>query len=240
MGCGAADDVETCAIYATDCVGGCTGTALQKMAAFFSCFEAGWFEGFCSGGDSKAAQCLQSGGIDQDKYSKCKSDSALIKQLHAKFNEVGKGIHEFPTCHLDGKDVSDAQSPTRLRKALCGAGVQAACGPGPAPSPPVPPQPTPSPPVPPQPTPSPPVPPQPTPSPPAPPQPTPSCRTPDVTDKCWEAMGASCKETGGTSCVLCLANPVTVAKTSAAGCPQNPPGKVARCFCSQHVMETIV
>merc|ERR1712118_348706 len=131
-------------------------------------------------------------------------------------------------------DTSDAQTPELLKKALCDAGVQAACGSGPSPpSPPVPPvPPPPSPPSPPTPAP-------PAPTPPAPPQPTPSCRTPDVTDKCWEAMGASCK-TGGTSCVLCLANPITASKTAAAGCPQNPPGKVAKCFCSQHVMETVV
>merc|ERR1719460_2372199 len=136
------------------------------MTAFFSCFEAGWFEGFCTGGDSKATKCLESTGIDQSKYSKCKSDSALLQQLHAEFSKIGKdkNIKLFPTCRIDGNDASDAQDPKSLKKALCDAGVQASCGSGP--SPPVPP---PSPPVPPSP-PSPPSPP-PSPSPPAPPQP---------------------------------------------------------------------
>jgi len=91
----------------------------------------------------------------------------------------------------------------------------------------------------PPPPPTPPSPPSP-PTPPAPPSPRPSCRTPDVTDKCWAAMAGSCSESGGTSCLLCLANPATASKTSAAGCPQTPPGKVAKCFCSQHLAETIV
>jgi hypothetical protein len=79
-------------------------------------------------------------------------------------------------------------------------------------------------------------PPSPTPSPP----PGPACRTPDVTDACWKAMGESCSERGGTSCLVCLANPSTIAKTKAAGCPQTPAGKVAQCFCSQHLDESIV
>jgi hypothetical protein len=86
------------------------------------------------------------------------------------------------------------------------------------------------------PTPTPPVP----PAPPAPPTPKPQCRTPDVTDDCWKSMGDLCKETAGESCLLCLANPGTAAKTKAAGCPQTPPGKVARCFCSKHTDEVIV
>merc|ERR1712072_160023 len=90
----------------------------------------------------------------------------------------------------------------------------------PAPTPPAPPAPTP---------------PAPTP---APTPPGPACRTPDVTDDCWKSMGDSCSEGGGESCLLCLAG--AVAKTKAAGCPQTPPGKVARCFCSKHVDEVIV
>merc|ERR1719359_792125 len=95
----------------------------------------------------------------------------------------------------------------------------------PGPAPPAPPAPTPSPPG---------------PAPPAPPAPQPACRTPDITDDCWKSMGDSCSEGGGESCLLCLANPSTGAKTKAAGCPQTPPGKVARCFCSKHLDEVIV
>jgi hypothetical protein len=118
------------------------------------------------------------------------------------------------------------------KDSLChgGDGGMAKCdvydGPGPAPAPPspgpTPPAPTPSPPAPTPPSP---------PSPPAPPSPPmPSCRTPDITDACWKAMGEDCKQGGGEGCLLCLLSKTS--KTAAAGCPQNPPGKVAQCFCN--------
>jgi len=135
--CRAAEDVETCAIYASDCVGGCTGAAVQKITAFFSCFEAGWKENSCLGGDSKAAKCLKSSGINHTKHAKCKSDSGLIKQLTAKFHKVGKDrkVSRFPACYLDGKDVQMSSfDPQSLRKALCGVGVNAACLSGPSPA----------------------------------------------------------------------------------------------------------
>lgn len=134
-GCDTAEDVETCAIYATDCVGGCSGAAAQKIAAFFSCFEAGWKENSCPGGDSKADECLKSSGIDQTKHANCKSDQGLIKQLHAKFQQAKKGRKGyFPMCYLDGKDVQmSSYDPKSLRKAFCGVGVQAACGSGASP-----------------------------------------------------------------------------------------------------------
>jgi len=132
--CAAAEPVEICAVHASDCVGGCSGAAAQKITAFFSCFEDGWKENECVGGDSKAAKCLASSGIDKTKHADCKSDSELIKQLQGKFQQAAKGrIHSFPTVYIDGKELSATSSEfpwdeQLLRKALCKVGVSAACG----------------------------------------------------------------------------------------------------------------
>lgn len=158
------------------------------------------------------------------------------------FDPTGTGAHKelpavayFLSCHLRNENCEKVygSSGTAICDQVLSGGKLFSCqvsGPGVPPSPPSPPSP---------PGPTPPSPPSP-PSPPAPPSPKPSCRTPDVTDACWQAMGDSCTESAGTSCLLCLANPSTIAKTSQAGCPQSPPGKVAQCFCSKHLIQTIV
>jgi len=159
--CAAAEPVEICAVHASDCVGGCTGAAAQKITAFFSCFEDGWKENECVGGDSKVAKCLASSGIDQTKHGNCKSDSGLIQQLQAKFHQAAKGrVHLYPTVYLDAKLFDPKSTPydaQTLRKDLCKVGVGAACSspsPAPPPSPPSPPSPPkpPSPPSPPSPS----------------------------------------------------------------------------------------
>lgn len=131
--CAAAEPVEICAVHASDCVGGCTGAAAKKITAFFSCFEDGWKENQCEGGDSdsQAAKCLASSGIDKTKHANCKSDSGLIKHLQATFKQLAKGrIHFFPTIWLDGKKLPTTSIPfdqNSLRKELCKVGVSAAC-----------------------------------------------------------------------------------------------------------------
>jgi len=133
-------------------------------------------------------------------------------------NREDNPIALFFACHVRGEHCDDVYGTSG--DAIChnNGTAMANCATHRAGQPPSPPSP-----VPPSPSPTP-------PAPPSPPQPHPACRTPDVTDSCWKSMGEYCKQGGGGGCLLCLAGHIS--KTSAAGCPQTPPGKVAQCFCN--------
>jgi len=128
VGCVAMDDNEACALDAAGCIGGCTGDALEKIAAFVSCNEKGWHEFLCTGGDSKSSGCVESAGIDADAYQKCKGDASRIKAIHEQLDAAGAKVHSFPKVTIAGHDHSMAQDEASLKQALCKEGVQPACG----------------------------------------------------------------------------------------------------------------
>lgn len=127
-GCAYADEVEACAVSASKCVGGCSGTALTALTSFLSCFEKGWIEGVCTGAKTKGNTCVSSAGIDSDAFSTCMSSPSTISDLQKQFAKEGANVNMFPKVTINGKDYSDdAQDQSDLDKALCSSGVEAAC-----------------------------------------------------------------------------------------------------------------
>jgi len=230
MHCGCPSQTGPCRDY------GSKGTNLPFMYTSASgdtiAPPAGSTNGYNLAGDGDKIVFMPKGGSHFEP-----ADSYVPRRLDGAggANREDQPVGLFFACHVRGEHCDEVYGDTGKKICENNGSVMQTCevhraGPTP-PSPPAPPSP-PSP----VPPPAPPAPPSPVP--PAPP--APECRTPDVTDDCWKSMADSCTETGGTSCLLCLANPATEAKTKAAGCPQTPPGKVARCFCSKHVEEALV
>jgi len=127
IGCKAMDDIEACALDATNCVDGCTGASAQQLGAFVTCLEIGWVEMLCSGGAKKGDTCIETAKIDKSKFASCKTDQSKIQNIHDHINSVGKNVHSFPKVLIDGKDASQAQDSKSILQKLCSVGVQAAC-----------------------------------------------------------------------------------------------------------------
>eukprot|EP00746_Dinoflagellata_sp_MGD_P006876 gnl/MRDRNA2_/MRDRNA2_113561_c0_seq1.p1 gnl/MRDRNA2_/MRDRNA2_113561_c0~~gnl/MRDRNA2_/MRDRNA2_113561_c0_seq1.p1 ORF type:complete len:134 (+),score=19.65 gnl/MRDRNA2_/MRDRNA2_113561_c0_seq1:318-719(+) len=127
------DEVHACSLSASGCVGGCVGEPLQKISAFFSCLEVGWDECLCTGGESRANSCITKALIDTEVYSKCRSNPSEIQRIYKQVNDeyaAGKyPRHWLPEVYISGKDVSNnVSTQDGWKKALCTAGVSAACG----------------------------------------------------------------------------------------------------------------
>ena len=129
-GCATADAADVCARHAAGCdgSGGCTGAAAAKLAGFLACYEGGFQEFNCKNSKTADTSCAATAGIDASAFSKCMGDAAFIKKAQAAINQAGANVRSFPKVTINGVDHSgDSQDPQSLKKALCGAGVQAAC-----------------------------------------------------------------------------------------------------------------
>lgn len=127
-GCSYADQVEACVVSATGCVDGCSGDSLTKLTSFISCYEKKFVEMICTEAKTNVEGCLGDSGVDLEKYNTCFSSPSTISSLQKKFADAGKNVMSFPKVTIAGKVRSnDAQDQKDLKKALCTAGVQAAC-----------------------------------------------------------------------------------------------------------------
>ena len=127
-GCDTADKADACALYATDCVNGCSGANALKVSAFAACYEGGFVEMVCRGAETRDAGCIAEAGIDQAKYNACRGDAATLKAIQSDLLARGASIHSFPKVTINGKLASGAaQDPASLKESLCKNGVPAAC-----------------------------------------------------------------------------------------------------------------
>lgn len=137
--CPIATDAEACALEAGGCVGGCTGARAAGLATFITCFEKKFSgrTGECTGSDTQDTPCISSAGIDPAAYAACRADSTKLNRLRRSIdlarNPNGTIPDTVPDIWIAGEsrcpDVWSRKCGSKkgLKKALCDAGVQAAC-----------------------------------------------------------------------------------------------------------------
>jgi len=117
------DDIEICALHVENCVVGCSGSSLQKLANFFGCFS-GEKEETCS--PSKSSSCAKLAGIDHSKIESCVSDKSLLDSIYRSQWPMAKKVESFPELKIAGKSLQ-VETVKGIKKALCNAGASAAC-----------------------------------------------------------------------------------------------------------------
>eukprot|EP00662_Eupelagonemidae_sp_cell21_P027654 gene27654-65985_t len=133
--CQPADDAEACALHAAACdthhhTGGCTGAAAARMANFVACYEKDFHGPICKGAATQDAPCIASAGIDKAKYTQCRGDASLLKQIHSTIDATkfhGGPIAHLPTVAIAGTYCPGCFTQYNLKQTLCSAGVSAAC-----------------------------------------------------------------------------------------------------------------
>jgi len=127
-GCDTADKADACALFASDCVNGCSGANALALSSFAACYEGSFVEMACLGAATKDAGCIAASGIDKGKYDACRADTATLKKVQSDLLQRGSSVHSFPKVTINGKlESGAAQDPAKLKAALCQNGVQAAC-----------------------------------------------------------------------------------------------------------------
>lgn len=91
-GCDTADKADACALYATDCVNGCSGANALALSNFAACYEGSFHEMMCKGAETKDANCIATAGIDADKYAACRSNAAVLKQIQTDLLQRGSYV----------------------------------------------------------------------------------------------------------------------------------------------------
>lgn len=123
--CEKADDVDACALYAAGCVGPCSGTAVQKLINFISCFEGAFpGEGQCK--PENADKCVKSAGLDASAYGTCAAGGPEKAKVDA-WIKSQPSPGSFPYMEIAGSRVQGLDSEAAVRDALCSAGVKPAC-----------------------------------------------------------------------------------------------------------------
>jgi len=129
-GCATADAADACARQVSGCdgAGGCSGAAASQLAAFLACYEGSFTEMNCKNAATHDKDCIAQVGLDGSAFEACLGDTAALKKTQAAIDKAGANVRSFPKVTINGVDHSgDSQDPQSLKKALCGAGVQAAC-----------------------------------------------------------------------------------------------------------------
>jgi len=138
--------IEACALHATDCLDGCTGSSARTLVSFLGCFVAGEHpptitngtaveksaarvdEGTCEPGAKD--KCAASAGIDTKKLGACMAAKATQKAVLQDVWHKARKVQTFPHCEVNGRllaQESEKDAEHTLKAALCKAGASAAC-----------------------------------------------------------------------------------------------------------------
>ena len=121
--------IEACVLKASGCLGGCVGASAGRLASFLGCFVKGERDrGVCQP-DAKD-RCLASAGISANATNACMDDKEQYEPVMAALVKQSRRVQTYPHTVVNGKLLPQdtvKNDEADLRKALCDAGIKAAC-----------------------------------------------------------------------------------------------------------------
>lgn len=79
VGCDKSDKIEVCALDATGCQYGCSGSSVQTLLSFITCLEHPGPEGVCH--PNRQSECATKPRLRNSAIQTCLADSAKVKSI---------------------------------------------------------------------------------------------------------------------------------------------------------------